>query len=168
MFKKSTADNQLITKITGNDNQLAPEAFKNKTSLPNQHVAVLMKRLNVVTKPLKGSNADRLTVRFKIKSLCLMLGPPAIVLTVNPCDVHSSIVLKANPNVGCTSTFFRNSRPDYCMSYNCSGFHKTPKLRGTLSNTGYVFREGGKEKESWYELHPDNRCGSLFPFLLQK
>ena len=92
-FRNSHSANLKISDVTGDQIRDAITQLNNKNLVTDPAVLALMKRLKIISSHAKGSTAARLSMRSKIQSMNYIYGCPAIFLTINPCDIHSSLAM---------------------------------------------------------------------------
>ncbi|RHZ70488.1 hypothetical protein Glove_271g119 [Diversispora epigaea] len=89
-FKQSA---ELISKLTPNDIKIAIEQIHNNQPIVNRAVLELTRNVNVVGGKIMGSHQSRILLRNEIHAVIIRDGSPSLFITINPADLHSSIVM---------------------------------------------------------------------------
>ncbi|RHZ71358.1 hypothetical protein Glove_259g21 [Diversispora epigaea] len=89
-FKQSA---ELISKFTPNDIKIRIEQIYNNQPIINRAVFELTKNINVVGRKIMGSHQSRILLCNEIYTIIIRDGSPSLFITINPADLHSSIVI---------------------------------------------------------------------------
>ncbi|KAJ4494871.1 hypothetical protein C8J55DRAFT_415129, partial [Lentinula edodes] len=77
--------------LTAEDFQKAADEEKKKKPFSNKVIRALVSHLSAVRSTVAGLNQNRVSVRSQVWSLCTMVNPPSLWLTINPSDVQNPI-----------------------------------------------------------------------------
>ncbi|CAG8458328.1 8695_t:CDS:2 [Diversispora eburnea] len=89
-FKRSA---ELISKLTPNDIKIAIKQKQDNQPITNGAVLELTKNINVVSRKIMGSHQLQNLLRNEIRAVIILDGSPSLFVTINPTDLHSSIVI---------------------------------------------------------------------------
>ncbi|RHZ51694.1 hypothetical protein Glove_475g15 [Diversispora epigaea] len=89
-FKRSA---ELISRLTPDDVKIAIEQIRNNQPIVNRAVLELTRNINVVGGKIMGSHQSRILLRSEIRAVIIRDGSPSLFITINPADLHSSIVM---------------------------------------------------------------------------
>ncbi|RHZ85965.1 hypothetical protein Glove_58g86 [Diversispora epigaea] len=84
---------KLISKLTPNDIKIAIEQIHDNQPITNRSIFELTKNINVVGGKIMGSHQSRNLLRHEICAVIIRDGSPSLFITINPADLHSSIVM---------------------------------------------------------------------------
>ncbi|RHZ84007.1 hypothetical protein Glove_86g42 [Diversispora epigaea] len=84
---------ELISKLTPYDIKIAIKQEQDKQPITNNAVLELLKNVNIVGKKIMGSCQSQHLLRNEIRAVITRDGSPSLFITINPADLHSSIVM---------------------------------------------------------------------------
>ena len=84
-------DAQLLTTVTVEKLQQAQREEEAHKPITDPSVRLLRRHIYATSGRVMGSDESRSQLRSQIWSTCIMLNPPTLWITINPCDLHDPI-----------------------------------------------------------------------------
>jgi len=85
-------DAQLLSTVTVEKLQQAQHEEEARKPISDPSVRLLWRHIYATSGRVTGSDESRSQLRSQIWSTCIMLNPPTLWITINPCDLHDPIV----------------------------------------------------------------------------